>query len=83
MRGDSLATVCKYLNDYGALTEHWTKRRDENGAVVIPDPEKPQRAEMVLTRTRWTSNALSVFLRKARNAGLREHNDALLYDATW
>lgn len=81
LRGDSLWTVCKYLNDNDALTESWTKRRDESGVVVIPDPEKPQRADMVLTRSRWTPSLLSVFLRKARNAGLREYNGALIYDA--
>jgi len=80
LRGDSLWTTCHYLNDHDALTESWTKRRDENGVVVIPDPERPQRAEMVLTRSRWNAASLSVFLRKARNAGLREHNGALIYD---
>ena len=82
LRGDSLAVVCKYLNDNDALTEHWTKKR-ENGVVVIPDPEKPHRAEMVLTRSRWTPPALSDFLRKARNAGLREHNGVVIAEGTW
>jgi DNA invertase Pin-like site-specific DNA recombinase len=83
LHGDSLATVCKYLNDNDALTEHWTKRRDDNGVVVIPDPERPQRAEMVLTRSRWTPPALSDFLRKHRNAGLRTHNGTVVAEGTW
>jgi DNA invertase Pin-like site-specific DNA recombinase len=83
LRGDSLAAVCRYLNDNDALTEHWTKCRDENGVVVIPDPERPQRAEMMITRSRWTPPALSEFLRKPRNAGLRAYNGVIITEGTW
>lgn len=83
LRGDSLGSVCRWLNDSGALTEKWTKRRDETGAVVIPDPERPQRAEMVLTRSTWTQTTLTDFLRKPRNAGMCSYKGTVMAEGTW
>ncbi|MGE5288052.1 MAG: recombinase family protein, partial [Micromonosporaceae bacterium] len=57
--------------------------RDDNGVVIIPDPERPHRADMVLTRSRWTPPALSEFLRKPRNAGLRSYNGTVVAQGTW
>lgn len=83
LRGDSLGAVCRWLNDSDALTERWTKRRDDSGTVIIPDPERPQRAEMVLTRSRWTQTTLTDFLRKPRNAGLCSYKGTVTVEGTW
>ena len=69
--GASLKDVAKMWNDAGALTQSWRKQRDDDGEVVIdPDTGKPV---MICTRKPWNESLVSQFLRKPRNAGLREH----------
>jgi DNA invertase Pin-like site-specific DNA recombinase len=71
LAGASLKDVAKMWNDAGALTQKWNRRRDDDGEVVLdPATGKPQ---MVCTRGRWNESIVSEFLRKPRNAGLREH----------
>lgn len=71
-RGSSLKDVARMWNEAGALTEQWKKQRDEAGEIVTdPDTGKPV---MVCTRKPWDESAVSAFIRKARNAGLRSHS---------
>ncbi len=71
LAGASLKDVARMWNDAGALTQKWTRERDEHGDVVAdPVTGKPR---LICNRNRWTESQVSEFLRKPRNAGLREH----------
>jgi DNA invertase Pin-like site-specific DNA recombinase len=74
LAGSSLADVCKLWNDAGALTQRWARPIDpETG-----ERRKDGRPE--LERRPWTPPQVSAFLRKPRNAGLRDHNDVIVLD---
>ena len=73
LSGGSMKDGCKILNDEHAYRQ-WVRRpvdpiTGEKGFVV---EERP-----------WTEPPLSAFLRKPRNAGLREHNGEILGKGLW
>lgn len=72
LAGSSLADVCRLWNDAGALTQRWAR-------PVDPDTGQRRRdGRPVLERRPWTAPQISNFMRKPRNAGLRDHNDELV-----
>jgi DNA invertase Pin-like site-specific DNA recombinase len=79
--GSSLKDVARMWNDAGALTEDWRRRRDDDGETVI-DPVTGKPA-MVCTCKPWNESLVSQFLRKPRNAGLRNHGDEIIGKGTW
>ena len=81
LAGASLKDVARMWNEADALTQKWTRERDENGDTV-PDPVtgKPR---LQCTRKLWAESQVSEFLRKPRNAGLRDHNGEIVGAGTW
>jgi DNA invertase Pin-like site-specific DNA recombinase len=76
--GASLNDVCRLWNDAGALTQRYVKRRDEKKNLVFdPATNKPI---IDIGRRPWTHSQVSNFLRKPRNAALRDYNDELVFD---
>jgi DNA invertase Pin-like site-specific DNA recombinase len=76
LAGGSYADICRLFNDAGALTKQWIKPKDANGDTI-----KTAKAELV--RHPWTQPQVSNFLRKPRNAGLREHNGVIVGKGNW
>ena len=81
LAGASLKDVANMWNKAGALTQDWRRKRDENGDIVID--AQTGRAALVCTRKRWTESQVSEFIRKPRNAGLRDHNGEIVGPGTW
>lgn len=72
LAGSSLGDIARMFNEAGAYGERWVKPKDADG-----NPIKDAKSE--LKRHPWTASTVSLFLRKPRNAGLRDHNDELVY----
>jgi DNA invertase Pin-like site-specific DNA recombinase len=73
LSGGSLRDGCKVLNDAKAYRQ-WVRRPT--------DPATGERDTVVEYRE-WTEPSLSAFLRKPRNAGLREHKGEIIGKGTW
>lgn len=79
--GASLKDVARMWNEAGALTESWRKQRDDDGDIVTdPETGKPV---LICTRKPWNESLVSQFLRKPRNAGLRNHGTEIVGKGTW
>jgi DNA invertase Pin-like site-specific DNA recombinase len=76
LAGSSLADICALFNDAGALTARWVRPRDADGSPV-------RDAKPILERRPWNPSLVSQFLRKPRNAGLRDHNGTIVGRGTW
>ncbi|PJE21521.1 MAG: serine recombinase [Mycobacterium sp.] len=74
LAGNSLADVCRMWNDAGALTQRWARPIDPETGTRRKD------GRPVLERRPWTQPQVSNFLRKPRNAGLRDHNGEIVHD---
>ena len=73
LAGASLNDIARIFNNAGLYGEHWVKPKDADGNAI-------KDAKSVLQQSPWTASTVSLFLRKPRNAGLRDHNDELVYD---
>ncbi|GFG65417.1 hypothetical protein MKUB_29070 [Mycobacterium kubicae] len=76
LAGASLGDVCRMWNDAGALTQRWVKPKNADGQTI-------RDAQPVVERRKWTQPQVSNFLRKPRNAGLRDHNGVVVGKGTW
>ena len=76
LAGSSLSDICRLFNDADALTQQWVKPKDAEGNAI-------KDAEPELRRRAWTASLVSQFLRKPRNAGLRDHNGEIVGTGTW
>lgn len=72
LAGNSLADICKMWNDAGALTQRWARPIDPETGTRRKD------GRPVVERRPWTQPQVSNFLRKPRNAGLRDHNGEIV-----
>lgn len=84
LAGGSITDIARDWNAAGALTRQYRKckttladgsadfERDGNGQPVYDVERRP-----------WTAQQVSNFLRKARNAGLRAHNDVIVGQGNW
>lgn len=84
LAGGSITDIARDWNAAGALTRQYRKRkvtlsdgtadfeRDGNGQPVYDIERRP-----------WTAPQVSNFLRKARNAGLRSHNNEIVGQGNW
>jgi DNA invertase Pin-like site-specific DNA recombinase len=73
LAGASLNDIATIFNKNELYGERWVRPKDADGNTI--KDAKPE-----LKRTPWTASTVSLFLRKPRNAGLRDHNDELVYD---
>ena len=74
LTGSSLGDICKLWNNAGALTKRWARPKDADGQTI-------KTAAPELKRRPWTPPQVSNFLRKPRNAGLRDYNGDIVLDA--
>jgi DNA invertase Pin-like site-specific DNA recombinase len=73
LAGASLGDIARTLNKAELYGQRWARPKDAEGNTI--KDAKPE-----LHETPWTASTVSLFLRKPRNAGLRDHNDELVYD---
>ncbi|BCI53703.1 serine recombinase [Mycolicibacterium litorale] len=76
LAGSSLSDICRLWNDAGALTQRWVRPKDSKGNPIAS-------AEPVLERRPWTAPQVSNFLRKPRNAGLRDYQGEIVGKGQW